>query len=40
MTTTKRCSNAWRRFYDIEPKDVPPVLRQIVDATIELANKA
>jgi predicted ATP-dependent endonuclease of OLD family len=32
--------NAWRRFTNIEPKDVPPVLRQIVEVTIGLANKS
>lgn len=32
--------NAWRLFVDVEPKDVPPVLRQIVDKTIDLANRA
>ncbi|MEP7379295.1 MAG: TOPRIM nucleotidyl transferase/hydrolase domain-containing protein [Chloroflexota bacterium] len=32
--------NAWRLFSEIAPKDVPPVLRRIVDKTIELANRA
>ena len=31
--------NAWRLFSDIEPKDVPPLLRKIVDKTVALANK-
>jgi predicted ATP-dependent endonuclease of OLD family len=31
--------NAWRLFSDIEPKDVPLLLRKIVDKTVALANK-
>lgn len=32
--------NAWRLFVGIAPTKVPPVLRAIVDATVELANSA
>jgi predicted ATP-dependent endonuclease of OLD family len=30
--------NAWRLFSEIKPAHIPPVLRQIVDRTVELAN--
>jgi predicted ATP-dependent endonuclease of OLD family len=32
--------NAWRLFTEITPANVPPILRQIVDTTVELANGA
>jgi hypothetical protein len=32
--------NAYRQFANVAPDKVPPILRKIVDKTIELANKA
>ena len=32
--------NAWRLFSEIDPRKVPPILRQIVDKTVALANEA
>ncbi len=32
--------NAWRLFSGIAPKKVPPILRKIVDKTVELANSS
>jgi predicted ATP-dependent endonuclease of OLD family len=32
--------DAWRKFHDIDPADIPPIFRRIVEAAVALANEA